>query len=76
MVTKRRQPKLFERRGDTKIMDRSDISHLFGKCELCGKKDELRPYGPNHENICFECGMKNKELTKKRFTKMYGGTGN
>lgn len=75
MVTKRHRPKLFERRGNERIMDRSDISHLFGKCELCGEKDELRPYGPNHENICFKCGMKNKELTKKRFTDMLGGTG-
>jgi hypothetical protein len=37
------------------------------KCELCGKMDELRPYGPNGENICFDCGMKNKETTKKQF---------
>ena len=37
------------------------------KCELCGKIDELRPYGPNGENICFECGMKDEETTKKQF---------
>lgn len=37
------------------------------KCEMCGKIDELRPYGPNYERICFECGMKNEELTEKRF---------
>jgi len=24
-------------------------------CEMCGKIDECRPYGPNNENICFEC---------------------
>lgn len=35
-------------------------------CELCGKKDELRPYGPKGENICFDCGMKDKETTKRR----------
>lgn len=34
------------------------------ECELCGKVDELRPYGPNGERICYECGMKNKETTK------------
>ena len=39
-----------------------------GKCELCGKKAELRPYGPNGERICFECGMKDKETTDKMFT--------
>jgi hypothetical protein len=34
-------------------------------CELCGKFDELRPYGPNGERICFECGMKDKATTLK-----------
>ena len=29
-----------------------------GKCELCGKIAELRPYGPNKENICYDCNMK------------------
>lgn len=28
------------------------------KCEYCGKMEELRPYGINGANICFECGMK------------------
>ena len=31
------------------------------KCELCGKFDELRPYGPNGESVCFDCGMKDEE---------------
>ena len=35
-------------------------------CEMCGKVDELRPYGPNYERICFDCGMKNEELTNAR----------
>lgn len=34
-------------------------------CELCGKIAELRPYGPNDENISFECGQKNIEITNK-----------
>jgi hypothetical protein len=38
-----------------------------GKCALCGKVDELRPYGPNDEWICFECGMKDEKTTKKKF---------
>jgi hypothetical protein len=37
-----------------------------GTCEMCGKVDELRPYGPNYERICFDCGMKNEELTLAR----------
>lgn len=30
-------------------------------CEMCGKVDECRPYGPNDENICFDCAMKDDE---------------
>lgn len=30
----------------------------MGKCEYCGKNDELRPYGRGGAFICFECGMK------------------
>jgi hypothetical protein len=37
-----------------------------GICELFGKKDELRPYGPNFKKICFECGMKDERETGKR----------
>ena len=44
-----------------------------GKCELCGKMDELRPYGPNRERICFDCGMKNKELTQQRVDEIFDG---
>jgi hypothetical protein len=46
-----------------------------GVCDLCGKNDELRPYGPNGENICFDCGMKNEEMTKKRFSQVVFGEG-
>ncbi len=35
-------------------------------CELCGVIAECRPYGPNKEQICFDCGMKDKETTRKR----------
>jgi hypothetical protein len=44
-----------------------------GKCELCGKIDELRPYGPNGERICYECGMANKEVTEKRMNHILFG---
>lgn len=30
-------------------------------CEMCGIIDECRPYGPNDENICFDCAMKDDE---------------
>jgi ribosomal protein L37AE/L43A len=43
-----------------------------GKCELCGMKDELRPYGPNGEWICFDCGMKDEAITAAQFAKVLG----
>ena len=42
-------------------------------CELCGKVDELRPYGPNGENICFDCGMKNKDQTEAKMAQILFG---
>ncbi len=43
-------------------------------CELCGAIDECRPYGPNDEQICYECGMKNKEVTQKKMERyLFGG---
>lgn len=42
------------------------------QCDLCGKIAELRPYGPNGECICYECGAKDIEGTEKQFIKRYG----
>ena len=36
-----------------------------GPCELCGQIAELRPYGRGGESICFECGMKDEDATKR-----------
>lgn len=35
-------------------------------CEMCGIIAECRPYGPNYEEICFDCGQKHPETTQKR----------
>ena len=37
-------------------------------CEMCGAVDECRPYGPNDENICFDCAMNKvgEETVKKK----------
>jgi hypothetical protein len=35
-------------------------------CEMCGIIAECRPYGPNDENICFDCAMKDEETTKRK----------
>lgn len=36
------------------------------RCELCGVIDECRPYGPNDEQVCFDCAMKDEETAKKK----------
>lgn len=41
-------------------------------CELCGTKAETRPYGPNGENVCFPCGMKDEDAAKRAFGKRLG----
>ena len=44
-------------------------------CEMCGIIDECRPYGPNYERICFDCGMKDQETTIKRMAEyIFGDT--
>ena len=35
-------------------------------CEMCGIVEECRPYGPNDENICFDCAMKDPVTTEKK----------
>lgn len=35
-------------------------------CELCGAIEECRPYGPNGEQVCFECAMKDEEAAKRK----------
>ena len=42
-------------------------------CELCGVIDECRPYGPNHEQICFDCAQKDPETTEKRMAEYLFG---
>ena len=43
------------------------------KCELCGEVAELRPYGPNNEFICYECGMKDEVTTSRKFEEVVFG---
>jgi hypothetical protein len=37
-------------------------------CEMCSKIDECRPYGPEGEQICFECATTkcDEEQVKRR----------
>jgi hypothetical protein len=42
-------------------------------CELCGNEAETRPYGPNGENVCFPCGMKDEAAAVRQFAKRLSG---
>lgn len=44
-------------------------------CQKCGKDAELRPYGPNGEWICYECGMKDEVTTAKMYAKTLNPSG-
>jgi hypothetical protein len=46
------------------------------RCEMCGRLKELRPYGPNGENVCFECAKKDPEAMKRGFNRLVMGEGN
>ena len=48
------------------------LSNKEGICELCGITGDLRPYGPNGENICYDCGMNDEETTKQKFYELIG----
>ncbi len=43
------------------------------QCDFCGEIRELRPYGPNGECICLECGDKDEETTNKMIDKVLLG---
>ena len=32
------------------------------QCDLCHEIDELRPYGPNGEVICYKCATSSPEM--------------
>lgn len=42
-------------------------------CFQCGKIAETRPYGPNGEEICYECGMKDESTTNRMMGKVLFG---
>jgi hypothetical protein len=46
-----------------------------GICSGCSLLEELRPYGANGEEICYDCAMKDMETTAKRFRQHVLGEG-
>jgi len=50
------------------------------KCYKCGEPEgkgprELRPYGPKGEMVCYECAMKQKDITDAMFAKQLEAAG-
>ena len=46
---------------------RAIVAQPPGRCDLCGVVAETRPYGPNGEDVCFDCGMKDEAAAKRAF---------
>lgn len=45
------------------------------RCTSCGIIDETRPYGPDGEEICYDCGMKDPETTQRKMAEyLFGDT--
>ena len=42
-------------------------------CFQCGRIAETRPYGPNGEELCYECGMKDVDTTNRMMGKVLFG---
>jgi hypothetical protein len=42
-----------------------------GLCQLCGNVAETRPYGPNSEEVCFDCGMKDPAAAARGFERRF-----
>lgn len=57
--------------GDTIIIEPEPPA----PCENCGEVEELRPYGPNGQRICFDCGQKIPG-TQERFNALHSGIAN
>lgn len=54
------------------VLDRTDVPE--GRCEVCGSDgQELRPYGPKGEWICFSCGMKDEKTTAQQYNRVVFG---
>lgn len=57
--------------GKVYVLDRTDIP--MGTCELCDRDAEVRPFGPNEEWVCFDCGMKDEAAMKRGLDKLRKG---
>ena len=44
-----------------------------GVCDLCDKTAETRPFGPNGEEVCCTCGMKDLAAVERGVAKFIFG---
>jgi hypothetical protein len=42
-------------------------------CAFCQRFEELRPYGPRGERICFACAMKDEASAKRQMERVLFG---
>jgi hypothetical protein len=42
-------------------------------CELCGKWTECRPAGPNQEQVCYDCGLKDPAAMERYNQRLFDG---
>lgn len=69
------EKELIEKHGDPYLTPGSRVIMVRGDktCELCGKVDETRPYGPKGEEICYECSKKNPEAARRQMNRVLFG---
>lgn len=53
------------------IIEKEDVD----RCEICGAIAEVRPYGPNGEEVCFQCGMRDEDAARRGFSEHVMGQG-
>lgn len=51
--------------GNVTIIEAEDDK----KCQICGAISECRPYGPEGQQICYDCAMKDPIGTEIRMAK-------
>lgn len=59
---------MFERPDDAAAPDEQEPR---GRCELCTASAETRPYGPNGEEVCFDCDMKAEAATTATLSRRF-----
>ena len=42
-------------------------------CDVCKKKADTRPFGPNGERVCFDCAMKNEAAARRQYSRLIKG---